>query len=100
MRGAGACVVLRPGSCRAVKRVAVSKRETGREVVLVEAVECVGKGRGAGSGQVSELEAKVCGVGTRRDDDNCLLLGVCMLCWSAESGTRALAKKSLTDFVW
>lgn len=81
-------VELRPGSCRAVRRVAVRRRERGREVVLDEALGEIGKGRGGGSGQESEWDAKEWAVG--------IWMSPCLEeRTKVETGVRADAKKSL-----
>jgi hypothetical protein len=56
----------------------------------------VEKGRGAGSGQVRDCEAKLLGVGIWKVG----LSAACELRWNSLMGRRALVRNSFTDLVW
>lgn len=60
------CAASEPGSWSAVKRVAASRSERGRGVVLAEIVEDGGNGRGAGSGHDKVCDVNDFGVGISR----------------------------------
>lgn len=85
------CLGLRPGSRNAVSRVAASRSDNGRGMLLVDE-ELVGKGRGGGSEQRSESALKDFPLGISSCPDSELIANFAI-------GKRALEKKSLGDFV-
>lgn len=85
------CFELRPGSRNAVSRVAASKSDNGRGMLLVDD-EAVGNGRGGGSGQRSDSAINEFALGISSFPEIELIA-------SFEMGKRALEKKSFADLV-
>lgn len=84
-----------PGSNRAAKRVAATSNASGNDEGLDDVMD-VEKGRGAGSGQSRDWEAKLFGVGTSGMGAS----GVDTLCSKSLMGISALLKNSFADLVW
>lgn len=84
-----------PGSNRAARRVAATSKASGNDEGLDDVMD-VEKGRGAGSGQSRDWEAKLFGVGTSGKGAS----GIETLCSKSLIGRSALLKNSFADLVW